>query len=113
MQTRRRACAGTVSASLSSAPDARGTSTSRPMPSVSNAHSASVTARPPSEQSCADSRTPCAAAVVRQRDQRALALQIERRRQTPHQAMDGLQVFAAAELAEALAEQDDRVAGIS
>ena len=45
------------------------------------------------------------------RNQRALALQIERRGQATHEAVDGLQVFAAAELAEALAEQDDRVAG--
>ena len=36
----------------------RGTSTSRPMPAVSNAHSASVTASPPSEQSCADASRP-------------------------------------------------------
>ena len=49
------------SAAIAGSP-ARGTSTSQPMPPVSNAHSASVTARPPSEQSCADCSRPPAAA---------------------------------------------------
>ena len=40
--------------------------------------------------------------------QRALGLEIERRRHAAHQIVHHLQVFAAAELAAALAEQDDR-----
>ena len=39
-------------------PAAAGTSTVTPMPALSNVHSASVTARPPSAQSCADSTRP-------------------------------------------------------
>ena len=45
----------------------------QPMPPVSNAHSASVTARPPSEQSCAERSSPAAARVHEQADQRSLA----------------------------------------
>ena len=43
----------------------RGRSTSNPMPSVSNAHSARVIATPPSEQSWADCSSPAAAARVK------------------------------------------------
>ena len=46
-----------------------------------------------------------------QRLQRALGVQIERRRHAAHQIVHHLQVFAAAELAAPLAEQDDDVAG--
>ena len=77
---------------------------------MSNAHSASVTASPPSEQSCAERSSPARAAPRQQRDQRALAVEIERRRRRRDQAVDDLQILAAAELAEILAEQDDRVA---
>ena len=78
------------------------------MPPVSKQHSASVTARPPSEQSCADRISRSSASVDEQRLQRALGVEIERRRHAAHQTVHDLQVLAAAELAAALAEQHDR-----
>jgi hypothetical protein len=46
---------------------------------------------------------------TQQPDQRPLAPEVESRRCPPHDAVNGLEVLAAAEFAETLAEQDDRV----
>ena len=84
--------------------------TSAPMPPVSKQHSASVTARPPSEQSCADRISRCVGQRHEQRLQRALGVEIQRRRHAAHQIVHHLQILAAAQLAAPLAEQDDDVA---
>ena len=86
-----------------------GRSTVSPMPPVSNAHSASVTARPPSEQSCAERSSPAAARVGQQRDAaRASRARSSRGGCPATRPCTRLQVLAAAELAVALAEQHDR-----
>ena len=69
-------------------------------------------ATPPSEQSCADWSSPAAAARVSSAMQRAFLSRSSSRRLPLDQAVDGLQVLAAAELAVALAEEDDLVAGL-
>ena len=53
--------------------------TSAPMPPVSKQHSASVTAMPPSEQSCADRMQP----LVGQRDEQRLQRALRRRDRAP------------------------------
>ena len=86
-----------------------GTSTTAPS-AVSKQHSASVTARPPSAQSCADRISPLATPFDQHALQRRLPLEIELRRHAFHQPVDDLQILAAAQLVAALAEQHDRVA---
>ena len=97
-----------VAASRSTPPSeaADGTSTSAPMPPVSKQHSASVTASPPSAQSCADR--------IRRRPPASTSKSLQRRsppgrapaaRRAP--ARERLQVLAAAEFAEVLAEEHD------
>ena len=62
--------------------------------------------RPNSRAPTASSRS--SASVDEQRLQRALGVEIQRRRHAAHQVVHDLQVLAAAELAAALAEQHDR-----
>ena len=83
------------------------------MPPLSNVHSASAMARPPSEQSCADSTHAVANQLDDQRLQRRLALEIQRRRPARDHAVHGREVFAAAELAKIIAQQHHRRAGAS
>ena len=87
-------------------PIAAGTSTLTPMPSVSKQHSASVTARPPSETSCADSIEALGDERGQELLHRALAREIDARRHAAHQPVHGLEVFAAAQLAALLTHQD-------
>ena len=98
-------------ASASGAADGRGdrTSTVHPIPPVSKQHSASVTASPPSEQSCAERSE----SGGRERLRRAVCSARSASRSSAgdvaaHQAVDDLQVLAAAELASILAEEDRR-----
>ncbi len=83
------------------------TSALTPMPPVSNVHSASATARPPSEQSCADSTQPSRISLTIKLLQRRFALQVDRRRLARHGVVHRREVFAAAELAQIIAQQDD------
>ena len=62
---------------------------------------------PPSAQSCADRIEPSRRQIDEQPLQRALARQIQRRRHAAHQPVHRLEILAAAELAEVVAEQDD------
>ena len=89
---------------------AAGTSTVNPTPPVPNEHSASVTARPPSAQSCADRSSPSRARHDEQLLQCPFGGQIHFRRHPCDDALEHLQILAAAEFVPRLAEQNNRVA---
>ena len=72
--------------------------------------SASATAMPPSEQSCALLTSPARIAVAHGRLHVALELEVERGRTAGDHAVLDLEVLAAAELLERLAEKHDHVA---
>ena len=94
-----------------SACDAAGTSTSRPMPAVSNAHSAE-------RHGQAAVRTIVRGSAAGRVPPPSVSRSISARSRwrssaggaPAHEAVNGLQVLAAAQLAEAVAEQHDRVA---
>ena len=67
--------------------DAAVTSALTPMPPVSNVHSASATARPPSEQSCADSTQPSRISLTISACSAASRFEVERRRRARHHAV--------------------------
>ena len=76
----------------------------------SKQHSASATASPPSATVVRRTNEPVGAAAARSCCSARSRDQIERRRHARASGRDGLQELAAAELATALAEQDDDVA---
>ncbi len=86
--------------------------TSAPVPLVSKQHSASVTARPPSEQSCADRIRRSSASVTSSVCKARYGLQIQRGRDAAHQIVHDLQIFAPAQFSTGFAEQNDRIAGL-
>ena len=73
-------------------------------------HSASATARPPSETSCAERTRPSRMAARQTRCTLHLDGEIDPRRRAAHQVVHDGQVLAAAELLARAAEQDDDVA---
>ena len=73
-------------------------------------HSASATASPPSQTSCAERTKPSVMAVRQTFWDLLLDVEVDPRRRAAHQAVRQRQVLAAAELLARAAEQHDDVA---
>ena len=78
------------------------------MPPLSNVHSASVTARPPSEQSCADSMQPSRISLTISFCSAASRSRSSAGGAPGDQVVHRRQVLAAAELSSIIAQQHDR-----